>query len=238
MIQGKEVMSLTLARSGSKGIPGKNIKKLVDKPLLGYSLEAANNSNYIDRIIVSTDSEKIAEVARDFRAEIPFIRPGELATDEAKSVDTIIHALNWLIENEDYRPDYVILNPATAPLKTTKDIDKALESLIGNNKKSLISLIKEDKHPYWMMEIYDNQIKPYDDTYLNNKVKFERRQDLPDIYSISGAIYIFTPELIIEQKDSYPIWDNTYPYIMPKERSVNIDDMLDWKLAEMILNDI
>lgn len=237
MIEEKEVLSLTLARSGSKGIPRKNIKNLHGRPLVSYALTEAHKSQYIDRIIVSTDSKQIAKIAKKYGAEVPFMRPKKLATDDAKSVDTIVHAVNWLKENEDYEPDLILLNLGTAPLKTAEDIDNAIETLIEDNRDSLIGLSKVNNHPYWMMKINNNYIEPFSEKYKKNIDKYERRQDLPDVYSLNGAIYIFTPHLILDKKSSYPIWEDTYPYIMSKEKSINIDDMLDWKLAEVLLSE-
>ncbi|MTI59276.1 MAG: acylneuraminate cytidylyltransferase family protein [Firmicutes bacterium] len=229
MINNQVVLSIILARSGSKGIPKKNIKKLKGKPLISYTIEEAVKSKYIDRIIISTDDFQIGEIAKQYGAEVPFLRPKELATDKATSEDAMIHTINWLEKNEEYKSDYVMLLQPTSPLRRVEDIDKSLEKLIIINGDSLISLCEADKHPAWMMEIKDNTAVPF----YSEKIEYNRRQELPKIYNINGAIYITKTNLFLKYKSRWA--GKTIPYIMPKERSIDIDDNFDWKVVESLM---
>ncbi|OCL27626.1 acylneuraminate cytidylyltransferase [Orenia metallireducens] len=231
MIDNREVLSIILARSGSKGISQKNIKKLKGKPLISYTIEEAIKSKYIDRVIVSTDDFEIRKVAKQCGAEVPFIRPKELATDEATSEDAMIHAINWLKLNEKYKSDYVILLQPTSPLRKVQDIDGAIEKFARSNGDSLLGLCEANKHPYWMMEV-KNEEAFY---FISEIGKYTRRQDLPKIYNINGAIYITKTKLFLQTKCRW--CGKIIPYVMPKERSIDIDDMLDWKLAELLLEE-
>ncbi|AZR73887.1 acylneuraminate cytidylyltransferase [Anoxybacter fermentans] len=224
-------LALILARGGSKGIPKKNIKILNGKPLLAYTIEEAKKSKFIDRVVLSTESEEIAEVGKRYGAEVPFMRPKELATDEASSIDAIIHALNWLKMNEDYWPKFTVLLQPTSPLRTVKDIDGAIEKLLEHNAESLVSLCEVDKHPFWLKKIIDNRVVPYTEEGQH----ITRRQDLPKVYSLNGAIFIAESILLVKERSFYV--GRTIPYIMPKERSVDIDNIIDWHLAEILMKE-
>jgi CMP-N-acetylneuraminic acid synthetase len=231
MIKQGQVLGLILARGGSKGIPRKNIKKLNGKPLVSYTIKAARKSSYLDRIVVSTDDSEIAAVAEHWGAEAPFLRPDKLATDEAASIDAVIHAVNWLKKESSYHPEYTMLLQPTSPLRKTEDIDKAVEKLIKNGGGSLIGLSESDKHPYWMMKIKEGEVVPFSE----KKSQYTRRQDLPEVYEINGAIYLAETEKMLSEKKLLP--GITLPYTMPKKRSIDIDDRLDWKLAEVLLKE-
>lgn len=232
MLNNKKVLAIILARGGSKGIPNKNIKKLNDKPLIAYTIEEANKSAYIDKFILSTDDKEIASVSKTFGAEVPFLRPGNLATDTATSEDAMLHTINWLGNNQNFISDYVMLLQPTSPLRTVKDIDNSIEKIINEDGDSIIGLVKAEKHPYWMMEIKNGKVSSFAKT---ERKKYTRRQDLPDIYNINGAIYITKTELF---KNTLCRWaGETLPYVMPKKRSIDIDDTMDWKLAELMLKE-
>lgn len=231
MYKNKKILALILARGGSKGIPKKNIKKLKGKPLIAYTVEKALKSNYLDRIILSTDSKEIANIGKKYGAEVPFMRPKILATDHATSEESMIHAINWLKENENYNSKYVMLLQPTSPLRKVKDIDKSVEKIIDKKADSLVSLVQSDKHPFWMMKIKDGQVKTFD----KKKEKYKRRQELPPIYIINGAIYIMKTNLFLKKKKLQPGY--TIPHIMPKKRSIDIDDILDFKFVKMLIKE-
>ena len=149
MINGQSILAIIPARRGSKRLPGKNIKILGDKPLIAWTIEAAKNSQYIDHIIVSTDSDKIAKVAKNWGVAVPFERPSYLSTDEASSEDVIVHTLNWIEENEGILFDYFILLQPTSPLRQTKDIDQALELMEKKNASSVVSVVKAVRPIEW-----------------------------------------------------------------------------------------
>ena len=231
MYKKNDILAVILARGGSKGIPKKNIKPLNSRPLIYYTISEAQNSDYIDRLVVSTDDNEIAKTSKKYGAEVPFKRPEYLASDEATSIDAIIHTLNWLDENESFSPEYVMLLQPTSPLRRVKDIDDSIEQLIENKGDSLISLKESEKHPYWMMEIQEGLVEPFSE----KKEEYSRRQDLPAVYEINGAIYLARTDLLLEEKTLSP--GDTLPYVMPKERSIDIDDIFDWKIAELLLKE-
>ncbi|MFW6016131.1 MAG: hypothetical protein ACOCRK_06805 [bacterium] len=155
-----------------------------------------------------------------------------LSTDTLTSEDAMLHTINWLEEHLDFISDYVMLLQPTSPLRAVEDIDNSIEEIINKDGDSIIGLVKSEKHPYWMMEIQNGEVKSYGEEQINN---FTRRQDLPNIYNINGAIYITKTELF---KKTLCRWSGkTLPYIMPKERSIDIDDIKDWKLAEFMLEE-
>lgn len=230
MINKKEILAIIPARGGSKGLPGKNIKLLNEKPLIAHTILEAKNSRYINRIIVSTDDNAIAEIANQWGAEVPFMRCANLATDESKSNDVILDVLKWLKENDNYIPDYIMLLQCTSPLRESKHIDEAIDLLFENSADAIVSVKECEENPYWMKILVDNKIK----SFINSNNAILRRQELPNIYSLNGAIYMTKTQFFLEHKDWYG--DNTIAYIMDKESSIDVDDILDFKLAELILN--
>lgn len=140
MITGKSVLAIIPARGGSKGLPGKNIKELCGKPLIAWSIEQAKSCSDIDRIVVSTDNEEIAEVAKKYGAEVPFIRPAELANDTASTIDVIFHATNWFKEHKDYRSEYILLLQPTSPLRIAEDIEGTVQMLKDKNARAVVSV--------------------------------------------------------------------------------------------------
>lgn len=233
MVQ-NEILALILARGGSKGIPRKNIKKMLGKPLITYTIEAALNSKYIDRLVVSTDDNKIAELCKKNGADVPFMRPAELATDDSGSNKAILHALEWLKEKENYIPDYFALLQPTSPLRTAEDIDQAIEKLKNSkNANSLKSVYKTQESPYWMREINEEgYLKPF----IEKDENYYQRQKLPDLFMPNGAIYIIETAIFLK-KLSFNT-KKTIPYIMNYKKSIDIDDENDWKIAEMFLKEI
>lgn len=231
MYKNKKIIAIIPARGGSKGIPNKNIVDLCGKPLIQYSIDAAQNSKYIDKVIVSTDSEKIAEVSRKCGANVPFLRPESISGDVARSSDVVIHGIDFLKENYGDEYDYVILLQPTSPLRTAKHIDKAIELCINSDSSSLVSVKEVNENPIIMRTIENNK--------LNEVLKFDgdnlRRQDLPKFYIFNGAIYITTVDFI---KDNMVfVDDNTLPFIMEEQVSIDIDNMIDLKVVEYIINE-
>lgn len=227
-----EVLAIIPARGGSKGVPKKNIRPLAGKPLIAHSIEQAKESKYISRVIVSTESEEIAEIARGWNAEV-IKRPEELARDETPIIDVIMHLLDYLRKEEKYIPDIVVLLQPTSPLRKCKDIDNAIELFLNNqNCLSLISVTEFDHPPFWALKIENGYLSPmFHERYL--KI---RRQDLPKAYRPNGAIAISTPEVLYRYKTFYT--PRTIAYIMSPERSVDIDTEFDFLLAEFLINKI
>jgi CMP-N-acetylneuraminic acid synthetase len=224
------ILGLISARGGSKGIPYKNIKPLNGKPLIAYTIEQARESKCLTRLIVSTDDENIADMAKEYGAEVPFMRPNELAQDHTPGIDVVLHAIDWLNTNEGYCPDAIMLLQPTSPFRMAADIDNAVAIYNERNPLSLVSVCIADDNPYWMMSINDGILTP-----LFGHIDHTRRQDLPKAYKLNGAIYISSPAVLKERRTFFT--ENTMPYIMPRERSMDIDDMLDFHIAEYLLKE-
>ncbi|EHP89549.1 acylneuraminate cytidylyltransferase family protein [Methanotorris formicicus] len=224
-----KILGLIPARGGSKGLPRKNIKPLLGKPLIGWTIEYAKNSKYIDKVVVSTDDEEIAKVSKECGAEVPFLRPKELARDDSPTIDAIIHAINWFEERGMFF-DILVLLQTTSPLRTTEDIDNAIELFLNNKEALSLVSVKENEHPpFWSLKIENRFLKPlFGEEYFR-----KRRQELPKSYMPNGAIFISYVNILKEYKTFYT--PKTIAYIMPPERSIDIDNEFDFLLAEFIL---
>lgn len=227
----KDILAIIPARGGSKGVPRKNIRKLGDKHLIGYTIEAANKSKYIQRVIVNTDDDEIAEVAYKYGADIPYLRPKELATDNSPTVDAILHMLNYLEETEGYIPKYVALLQCTSPLRNEIHIDEAIEKLIKSSFDAIVSVCEVEENPYWTNIFEDGKLK----YFIEEGKSITRRQDLPDVYAFNGAMYIIKTEVLKFGRSFEP--ENLTGYIMDSYSSIDIDTELDFKIAEIIIKD-
>lgn len=230
MINDKSVYALIPARGGSKRLPEKSILPLCGKPLIVYTIEQALASAYIDRVIVSTDCEKIAGVARAHGAELPFMRPAELATDEATSESVITHALEFFRDKEFRLPDILILLQLTSPLRELSDIDKSLETLAKSTSKSIVSVFKADKSPLWYKTIDEKGcLRPF----LDQVNCLDGSHNNTNVYLLNGALYAFYSQEFLRKK--VIIGEDTLAYVMPPEKSIDIDRKIDFKLAELFL---
>ncbi|MTK11385.1 MAG: acylneuraminate cytidylyltransferase family protein [Clostridiaceae bacterium] len=231
MINNNKILAIIPARGGSKGLPRKNIKNLNGKPLIAYTIEAAKKSKYIDRIIVSTEDEEIEQVSKNFGAEVPYLRPQEMAQDTSSVVDSIIHMINWLKGKEDYKPDYICLLQCTSPLRNYEDIDGAIEKLFKTNMDGVVSVCEVEVNPYWTNVFEGNRLK----YFLEQGKSIIRRQDLPKIYRLNGAIYVIRTDVFLREKTFET--DDMTGYIMLNKNSVDIDTLIDFKFAELLLKD-
>ncbi|MBR8700696.1 N-acylneuraminate cytidylyltransferase [Fusobacterium sp. DD29] len=228
MYKGKKILGLIPARGGSKGIPSKNIIEIYGKPLIQYSIECAKGSKYLDRTIISTDDIKIKDVAVKCGGDVPFMRPPELALDTSKTIDAVVHAINWLKEHgEEY--DYLVLLQNTVPLRKPWHIDEAIEKLFASNEKSLVSVTEVDENPVLMRTINE------DGTVHNllNVNSTMRRQDFPKFYRVDGAIYIQKLDKDFGLNTS--LNDGRLSYIIEERYSVDIDTYLDIRKIEYYL---
>ena len=230
MIKGKSVLAIIPARGGSKGLPGKNIKELCGKPLVAWSIEQAKACSSINRVVMSTDDDQIAEVAKKYGAEVPFMRPAELASDTASTIDVIFHALDWLEKYEDYQPAYILLLQPTSPLRTAEDIEGAIQTFKDKSARAVVSVCETDHHPWWSNRLPDDGNMK---NFLRPDVLNKRRQDLPVFYRLNGAIYVADTNYLREQNSFFG--PNTIAYKMPKERSIDIDSGIDFELAALLL---
>ena len=226
MIDGLKVLAVVPARGGSKGLPHKNILDLAGRPLIAWTIAAAEDSALIDRCVISTDDEEIAAVARKHGGDVPFMRPTELAGDTAETFGALEHALQQL-------PGYdilVTLQP-TSPLRIADDIDQALLEMQKHGAPCCISVVEPSKSPYWSYRINDeNHLVPLMDTEYSTR----RRQDLPPSYVPNGAVYATRVDWLRQHRSSR--CESTVPLIMPKERSIDIDSAFDLKVAELYLD--
>lgn len=226
----KKNIAIITARSGSKGVPDKNIKDLNGKPLLAYSVEAALLSHCFDTVMVSTDSEKYRDIAQKFGAEVPFLRSAKTSTDEATSFDTVQEVLNEYEKRGQVFESFCLLQP-TSPLRTADDIRSAYE--IYNNKASfaVVSVCEADHSPLWCGHL------PESGEFLNfvdmNNIK--QRQASEKFYRLNGAIYIVNIERF--KTDRFLYHEGSFSYIMPLIRSVDIDTELDFKFAEFLMKE-
>lgn len=228
MYAGKKIIGIIPARGGSKGLPKKNILPLAGKPLIGWAIEEAKKSRFIDYLILSSEDKEIIDIAKSFGCSVPFLRPAELSKDDTHAIAPVLHALKMLTE----RYDYIVLLQPTSPLRKVSDIDGCVEFCINQNAKSCISVVEPTKNPYWMFSLgSDNRLSPL----IPQKKRPDRRQDLPKIYVPNGAIYVAEIEWLF--KNNSFITNETIAYIMPQERSIDIDNIIDFKMAEILLKE-
>ncbi|HHZ19786.1 MAG TPA: acylneuraminate cytidylyltransferase family protein [Firmicutes bacterium] len=230
MIGSKKILGFIPARGGSKGLPRKNIKLLSGKPLIAWTIEEARKSAIFDRILVSTDDEEIAEVARAYGADVPFIRPKELATDEAKGIDVFFHAVQWLRDHGETYDLFMLLQP-TSPLRIADDIMGAVALLQEKQAKAVVSVCECDHPPFWMNTLGPDLCMK---DFLRQDVLGKSRQELPVYYQLNGAVYV--GEMDYLQTNLGFFGDKTYAYIMPRERSVDIDTEIDFLLAQVLMD--
>lgn len=227
MIENKKVLAVVPARGGSKGIPNKNIAPLHGKPLINWTIEAAQASQYIDRLILSSDDARICRVAESAGCEVPFVRRKELATDDAKSIDVVLDSLEKVPGF-----DLIVLLQPTSPLRSTSDIDGCLELLVDQSAHSAVTVAPAQEHPYL---IYSMDAGGRLDPFIGAAQQASlRRQDLPGAYSLNGAVYVAEIEWL--RKTRSFISGQPAGYVMPKLRSVDIDDQEDLELAAEYLS--
>ena len=225
------ILAIIPARGGSKGVPGKNIKMLAGKPLIAYTIEAAKKAKNLSGIIVSTDSEEIAEISRKFGAEIPFMRPEHLAQDNSQAIDTYYYTIEKLKKdyNEIYK-DFIVLQP-TSPFRLPEDIDNAVKIFFEKKADSVIGLVKASHPPEWNKKLNSEGII---EDYFNLNLGAKNRQEYEQSYTPNGAIFIFNYEFLKRAGNYYS--QKTYGYVMPEERSIDIDTPLDFAFAEWYLS--
>ncbi len=231
MINNKKVLGIVLARSGSKGLKGKNYKKLNGKPLVQYAIEAGNNSKYVDDLVLSSDCDKCIEIANNLEIEVPFKRPKHLSGDKVWSADVIKHAIEFLSNNGKNYDLFILLEP-TSPLRDSNDVDMAFEEMIKNNSSSMVSgCLAEDQHPNFMFKkVKNNRIK----TWEGRRFKQLRRQDIDKAYFLEGSIYISEVKKFLAERSF--IHNDTSLFEVPKWKSIEVDDIIDFICIEAILN--
>ncbi len=228
MYRGKRILAIIPARSGSRGLKDKNIKLLNGKPLIAYTIKAAQKSKIFEDIVVSTDSKQYAEVALQYGASIPFLRPDSLATDTTTSTEVILHALDKLKEQGKTYDCFMLLQP-TSPLRNEEDIIKSIDLLLEKNANVIVSVCECEHSPIFTKQLdTDHKL----DGFLNN-IKGSRRQDIEPYYRLNGAIYL--SDVAYFNKYRYFYSHKSYAYIMKKTNSIDIDDLNDFMFAEYLL---
>jgi len=228
------LLAIIPARGGSKRLPGKNIKDFCGKPMIAWSIEAAKECRLISRVIVSTDDDNIAAVARRFGAEVPFMRPKALATDAAKTSDVIRHTLTTLKDKERYTPDYICLLQPTAPLRTAKHITKAVDLMLSRKADACVSVVETRINPYFTNTIGKDGM--FHDYIKNTGRKYVAKLKSQKIYALNGAIYIIKTDVFLKEQTFEP--KKTAAYVMNQEDSVDVDTINDFMIAEFIKKNI
>lgn len=225
------ILGIIPARGGSKGIPRKNLALLCGKPLVYYVIQAALASSHLTRTVLSSDDPEIIRVGREYGAEAPFTRPAELSTDSATSAAVAKHALEWMESEEGKRYDYVCLLEPTSPLRTPQDIDNAIELLLNAQADAVVSVSRiEAPHPVKTLVIAEGRLKPFFPSRWRPNLL---RQDLEPVYAVNGAVYCVKRDVLAQ---STSFWGSSaVPYIVPAERSVNVDTLFDLKLAQALM---
>ena len=223
------IIGLIPARGGSKGIPRKNLATLAGKPLIQYTFEAALGSKALDRVILSTEDEEIAELGNSLGIEVPFTRPKSLATDEASTRAVLRHALKWLEDHEGHTPEVLVTLQPTSPLRRAYHIDEAIREFQERDVDSVVSVTPVSEHPYEVVGFANGEMfRP-----VKRPKGIVRRQQYPPYFYINGAIYVTRSSLLLDQDSGYGKW--VYGYEMDSQESIDIDTYLDLQIAECFL---
>jgi N-acylneuraminate cytidylyltransferase len=230
-----KVLGVITARGGSKAIPGKNLKPLGGKPLIAYTIDAARESGVFDRTILSTDDAAIADVARKLGCELPFVRPAALAADETKHLDVMVHAVRTMCD-QGYVADAVMILQPTAPLRRAEDIRASVDLLASSGADSVVSVSAVPAHynPMRTLRLDERGLATLFVTGAPVRTRINRRQDMPEAWTMNGAVYLFRTSVILAAEPSL-YGDSTAAYVMPEPYGISIDDLADWEHAERTL---
>ena len=223
------ILALITARGGSKRLPGKNILPLGGRPLIVWSIDVAKGIPEICEILVSTDDAAIAEAARNAGAVVPWLRPAELATDTASSIDVCLHALDWY-EEKNGKVDGLLLLQPTSPFRGRDTVLRGIELFRAHRGRPVLGISPAQSHPMWCLQIEGEAMRPF----MDNGGLQLRSQDLPPAYAVNGAFYLIAPDDLRKRRSFFG--DETVPLVVDKpEETIDIDTEWDWKLAEAIL---
>lgn len=224
------VVGIIPARGGSKSIPKKNIRLLAGKPLIAYTIETAQECKMLNRTVVSTDNIEIAEVARKYRGDVPFMRPKELALDDTPMIPVLQHAVDFIEKNENVHVDVVVLLDPTSPFRRVEDIEECIQKLERENSDSVVTVCEVEHNPYFVMvELDGDKLVPL----IKSDKVITRRQDAPDVYRLNAAVYAIKRDILMNENKI--ITDNTMAVIMPQELSAHIDHGIDFVFVEFLI---
>lgn len=233
MYQDKSFLAIIPARSGSKGLSNKNIKNLCGLPLIAWSIKAGLKSKYIDKVVVTTDSQEYAEIAKSYGAEAPFLRPKELSLDTSTTFDSIKHTIDFYKNQLNQTFDYIVLLEPTSPLRETSDIDNAIEALFANQKaNSIVGISKcESQNPAFLVKL--QSLSQLIEGYINKGFTPIRRQDIEELFFFEGTIYISETDSLLKNQNFYH--KDTMGYVVPKWKSLEVDDEDDFLMVEAMM---
>ena len=223
-----KILAIIPARGGSKAIRRKNLQKLSGKPLIAHTIIAAKKTKSINKIIVSTDDKEIGKISKNNGAEVPFLRPKQISKDTSSTIEVIKHALKFLQENQSYVPDIIILLQPTSPLRTSQLITKTINTLKKSKATSVITVSKITKHPYASYWLKNDFLKPFE----KNSTKYSRRQEFPDLFFPTGAVYTFWYDTL---KKFNSLHGPKIKPIIVHDEDIDIDNLRDLFFAEMML---
>jgi CMP-N,N'-diacetyllegionaminic acid synthase len=229
MYKGYSVLCVIPARGGSKGLKAKNIRRLLNKPLIAYTIDHAKKCGHIDRVIVSTENDRIARVAEEWGADVPYRRPARLARDSSGTIDVLVHVLDWIKKNEGRTYDIVVLLHATTPLRNVADVRRSIEKLVNEKADNVFSVTSANRNPYFNMVEIDNRGR----VSLVKEGCYKTRQAAPIVFDMNASVYVWWAQSLKGKKGLF--FPKTVLHIMPKDRSVDIDDAIDFSTAEMLL---
>lgn len=232
MISKMDVVAFIFARGGSKGLVKKNTRLLMGKPLIAWSIEQAKSLSSIKRVIVSTDSEEIAIISKEYGAEVPFMRPSELAQDDSPEWLSWRHALNYLKDIEDKLPDVMLSVPATSPLRKTEDLNNSLEMFYNGGADAVITITEAHRNPWFnMVELSAN--KTVELVNKDENILF-RRQDARKVYDITTVAYVLSPQFVLTKNSLFS--GRVKAVMVPVDRSIDIDTLYDFEIAEYLMS--
>lgn len=227
---GEQTVALITARGGSKRLPRKNILPICGKPVLAWTIEAARAARAVDRVILSTEDEEIARIGRDAGAETPFMRPADLSSDTASHVDVIHHAIDALEQETGQIPDRLVLLQPTSPLRSAEDIDAALALSVDKQAESVLSVTMARDHPMLVRRLETTgKLSPF----MTIPEGYLRTQDLEPAYALNGAVYVLSPQAFRQRRTV--LSDSPLAYVMPRDRSLDVDDLFDLELVEALM---
>jgi CMP-N-acetylneuraminic acid synthetase len=224
-------VAFIFAREGSKGLPGKNIRRFGGKPLIAWSIECAQSVKSIDQVIVSTDSEEIADISKRYGANVPFMRPPELATDESPEWLSWRHALEYVRSSSGALPEFMVSLPTTSPLRSVDDVESCIKQFSKGGCDVVVTATEANRNPYF------NMIRDQGDgtvCLVSESTKVKRRQDAPVVQDMTTVCYVANPRFVLSHNS---IFDGRVKAVyVPKERAIDIDSILDFQIAEFLFN--